>query len=143
MAVTDLSGTITGEYPIRPPGIRRLRTLVLPLLASGLALGLAVTGALLSGDSSGTGGLNGFVETLSGSSSSNLGSLGLLAPLGFAFAAGMASAVNPCGFAMLPAYLGLYLGSGEKDGHQSGVAARLGRAVLVGSVVTAGFLAGC
>ena len=34
-----------------------------------------------------------------------------LIPLGYAFGAGMVSAVNPCGFAMLPAYLGLYLGS--------------------------------
>ena len=109
MTVTELSDTRTSEYPIRPPGIRRLRALMLPFLASAVALGAAVTGALLSGDSSGTGGINGFVEGLSGNSSSRLGNLGLLAPLGFAFAAGMASAVNPCGFAMLPAYLGLYL----------------------------------
>ena len=34
-----------------------------------------------------------------------------LIPLGYAFGAGMVSTVNPCGFAMLPAYLGLYLGS--------------------------------
>jgi cytochrome c biogenesis protein CcdA len=31
-------------------------------------------------------------------------------PLGYAFAAGMIASVNPCGFALLPAYLGLYLG---------------------------------
>lgn len=140
MTVTELSDTRTSEYPIRPPGIRRLRALMLPFLASAVALGAAVTGALLSGDSSGTGGINGFVEGLSGNSSSRLGNLGLLAPLGFAFAAGMASAVNPCGFAMLPAYLGLYLGSEAKDGRQPGAVARMGRALLVGSVVTAGFL---
>ena len=140
MTVTDLSDTRTSEYPIRPPGIRRLRALMLPFLASAVALGAAVTGALLSGDSSGTGGINGFVEGLSGNSSSRLGNLGLLAPLGFAFAAGMASAVNPCRFAMLSAYLGLYLGSEAKDGRQPGAVARMGRALLVGSVVTAGFL---
>ena len=140
MTVTELSDTRTSEHPIRPPGIRRLRALMLPFLASAVALGAAVTGALLSGDSSGTGGINGFVEGLSGNSSSRLGNLGLLAPLGFAFAAGMASAVNPCGFAMLPAYLGLYLGSEAKDGRQPGAVARMGRALLVGSVVTAGFL---
>ena len=35
----------------------------------------------------------------------------------FAFSAGVVSAVNPCGFAMLPAYLGLYMSTGiyEKD----------------------------
>jgi cytochrome c-type biogenesis protein len=32
-----------------------------------------------------------------------------------AFAAGMISTVNPCGFAMLPAYLGLFLGGEETD----------------------------
>ncbi len=34
-------------------------------------------------------------------------------PVGYAFGAGMVSAVNPCGFAMLPAYLSLYLGARE------------------------------
>ena len=56
MTVTELSDTRTSEHPIRPPGIRRLRALMLPFLASAVALGAAVTGALLSGDSSGTGG---------------------------------------------------------------------------------------
>jgi cytochrome c-type biogenesis protein len=32
-----------------------------------------------------------------------------------AFAAGMISTVNPCGFAMLPAYLGLFLGTDQTD----------------------------
>ncbi len=36
-------------------------------------------------------------------------------PLGFAFTAGMATAANPCGFAMLPAHLSLYLGTSELD----------------------------
>ena len=66
--------------------------------------------------------------------------LGLLAPLGFAFAAGMASAVNPCGFAMLPAYLGLYLGSKDKDREQPHPIRRLSRALLVGGAVTGGFV---
>ena len=30
---------------------------------------------------------------------------------GFAFAAGMVATINPCGFPMLPAYLGLYVGN--------------------------------
>ena len=114
--------------------------IALPFVAGSLALGVAVIGALIAGGGSDTGGVNGFVEALSGSSSSRLGSLGLLAPLGFAFAAGMASAVNPCGFAMLPAYLGLYMGSQEKDGERAGVVRRLSRAVLVGEAVTGGFV---
>ena len=119
---------------------KSLRTVLLPVLAGSLALGAAVIGALITGGGSDTGGVNGFVEALSGSSSSRLGSLGLLAPLGFAFAAGMASAVNPCGFAMLPAYLGLYLGSNEKDAARRNPVRNLGRAVLVGGVVTSGFI---
>ena len=117
-----------------------LRTIILPALAGSLALGVAVIGALVTGGGSDTGGVNGFVEALSGSSGSRLGSLGLLAPLGFAFAAGMASAVNPCGFAMLPGYLGLYLGSNAKDSEQRHMVPRLGRALLVGGAVTGGFV---
>lgn len=60
-------------------------------------------------------------------------------PVGYAFGAGMVSAVNPCGFAMLPVYLSLYLGAGEKQFRQRSWVARLGRAVGVGVVVTAGF----
>ncbi len=41
--------------------------------------------------------------------------MGEALPLGFAFTAGMATAANPCGFAMLPAYLSLYLGTSELD----------------------------
>ena len=126
--------------PLRVVNTRFLRTIILPVLAGSLALSVAVIGALITGGGSDTSGVNGFVEALSGSSSSRLGSLGLLAPLGFAFAAGMASAVNPCGFAMLPAYLGLYMGSNDKDREQPHPVRRLGRALLVGTVVTGGFV---
>ena len=64
-----------------------------------------------------------------------------MAPLGFAFAAGMVSTVNPCGFAMLPAYLGLYLGSHDAAAGARHVFRRLGRAMVVGGVVTAGLVA--
>jgi cytochrome c-type biogenesis protein len=116
-----------------------IKVLLLPVSAGSLALGVAVVGALL-GEGSGTGGVNGFVESLSGTSSSELGKLGLLAPLGFAFAAGMVSAVNPCGFAMLPAYLGLYLGFGEDRREQTNPVENLGRALLVGGAVAGGFI---
>ncbi len=42
-----------------------------------------------------------------------LTSLSALLPFGLAFGAGVVAAVNPCGFAMLPAYLSLYLGNQE------------------------------
>ena len=116
------------------------RSLVFPVLVATLALAVAFIGAILTGDSSGIGGVNGFVEFLSGDSSSFLGGLGLLAPFGFAFAAGMASAVNPCGFAMLPAYLGLYLGANEKGNEDVKPVRHLGRALVVGGAVTAGFV---
>lgn len=61
------------------------------------------------------------------------------APLALAFTAGMVATVNPCGFAMLPAYLGYFLGlDGGTD--DTGDTAGIGRALLVGSVVSAGFL---
>ncbi len=60
-------------------------------------------------------------------------------PLGYAFGAGMVSAVNPCGFAMLPVYLSLYLGVEEKNYHNRSVFLRVGKAVWVTLVVTSGF----
>ena len=116
------------------------RRLLLPGLVAAIALSVAYVGALIIGKDSGIDGVNGFVLTLSGRSEGFLGGLGLLAPLGIAFAAGMVSAVNPCGFAMLPAYLGLYLGTNEEEGQEAQITRRLGRALMVGSIVTAGFV---
>ena len=130
----DRSLKIAGPNFTALMGTQSLRTILLPVLAGSLALGVAVIGALITAGGSDTGGVNGFVEALSGNSGSRLGSLGLLASLGFAFAAGMASAVNPCGFAMLPAYLG----SNEKDATRRNPVRRLGRALLVGGAVTVG-----
>jgi len=121
-------------------GVNVWRSLVLPGLLGSTALAIAVVGAILIGGGRGIDGVNGFVEALSGSSSSFLGGLGLLAPLGFAFAAGLASAVNPCGFAMLPAYLGLYLGGDDKANEDVRTGRQVGRAFLVGGAVTAGFV---
>ena len=120
---------------------RPVRTRVLPFLAGSLALAIAFVGATLVGEGAeATGSVNGFVETLSGRSSGFLGGVGVLAFLGFAFTAGMVSTVNPCGFAMLPAYLGIYLGSNEGDGAQARPLQRLVRAVVVGGVVTSGLV---
>ena len=60
------------------------------------------------------------------------------APLALAFGAGMLATVNPCGFAMLPAYLGYFLGA---DGHDRDVRASVQRSLGVGLSVSAGFLA--
>ena len=67
------------------------------------------------------------------------------APLALAFTAGMVATVNPCGFAMLPAYLGYFLGLEAQSGDAAGDDAEpattgLVRALLVGAAVSAGFL---
>ena len=117
-----------------------LQTLLLPVLVGSVALAVAVIGAILVGNDSGIDGVNSLVEGLSGNSSSFFGGLGILAPLGFAFAAGVAAAFNPCGFAMLPAYMGLYMGANDGDDGQRHLFRQLGRALLVGGSVTAGFI---
>ncbi|MFU8840615.1 MAG: cytochrome c biogenesis CcdA family protein [Nitriliruptoraceae bacterium] len=59
-------------------------------------------------------------------------------PFAFAFTAGLVATLNPCGFAMLPAYLSYFLGLEEDvDGTSSSSALR---ALRVGLVVSAGFL---
>jgi len=58
---------------------------------------------------------------------------------GYAFGAGMVSAVNPCGFAMLPVYLSLYLGAEEEQFLERPWYIRAARAAAVALVVTAGF----
>ena len=130
--------SIGKPLPVRLPGTNGLSRYLIPGLVAVVALTVAVIGAFLTRDGTNTGGVNGFVEGLSGDSGSFLDGIGFLAPLGFAFAAGMVSAVNPCGFAMLPAYLGLYLGSNEQGKGHINPIRQLGRALLVGGVVTIG-----
>ena len=60
------------------------------------------------------------------------------APIAFAFTAGMVATVNPCGFAMLPAYLSYFLGLEGRD--EAAATVSLVRALVVGAVVSAGFL---
>jgi cytochrome c-type biogenesis protein len=57
-----------------------------------------------------------------------------------AFALGMIALVNPCGFALLPAYLGYFLGTGPDD-HNTSRLASLNRAQVVALSMSAGFLA--
>ncbi|WP_307849586.1 cytochrome c biogenesis CcdA family protein [Qaidamihabitans albus] len=58
--------------------------------------------------------------------------------LGFALAAGMVATVNPCGFAMLPAYLALVV-AGE-GAHQHGRLAATGRALVATAAMAVGFV---
>jgi len=66
--------------------------------------------------------------------------LAAVLPFGFAFGVGMVAAVNPCGFAMLPAYLSLYLGAHEDNFGKRPSMTRLLRALLVGASVSSGFV---
>ncbi len=68
-----------------------------------------------------------------------LGDLATILQFGYAFGAGMVSAVNPCGFAMLPVYLSLYLGAGEEHYQDRPWYIRVARAAGVAAIVTAGF----
>jgi cytochrome c-type biogenesis protein len=61
------------------------------------------------------------------------------APLALAFTAGLVATVNPCGFAMLPAYLSYFMGLSD-DRAQAGGAATVRRALVIGAVVSSGFL---
>jgi len=64
------------------------------------------------------------------------------ASLVYAFGVGMVATFNPCGFAMLPAYLSYFLGleaEVEPDGRD--VSAAVLRALTVGATMTAGFVA--
>ena len=117
------------------PGL--LRKVLVPAAVAAVSLTTAFVGALVLGRSDGIDGVNRFVETLSGKSGSGLREL---APLGFAYAAGMVSAVNPCGFVMLPAYLGLYLGVNDKDAARVNPLVHVFRALKVGGAVTLGFV---
>lgn len=61
-------------------------------------------------------------------------------PVGYAFGAGMMSSINPCGFAMLPAYLALFMGSRAEDYHSQLWFRRVFQALAVGMVMSAGFV---
>lgn len=106
-----------------------------------VALGVAVVAVAFAGGLvvGGTGGpaVSGIVG-LSARTTGFLGDLGIALGLGFAFAAGMVAVVNPCGFAMLPAYLGLYVGAHEAKG--STVEHRLINALVVSAAVGLGFV---
>lgn len=59
--------------------------------------------------------------------------------LSLAFLAGNLATVNPCGFALLPAFLTYYVGADERS--LPSTSSRLAQGLIVGLVVTAAFLA--
>lgn len=61
------------------------------------------------------------------------------APFALAFTAGLVATVNPCGFAMLPAYLSYFMGLSD-DGLATSGPAAVRRALTIGAVVSSGFL---
>ncbi|MEE8472375.1 MAG: cytochrome c biogenesis protein CcdA, partial [Dehalococcoidia bacterium] len=63
-----------------------------------------------------------------------------LLPFGWSFAVGMVTAVSPCGIAMLPAYIALYLGASEEGFWAKSALGRGGRALAMSGVVTLGFV---
>ncbi len=63
----------------------------------------------------------------------------IVAPFAVALAAGVIAAFNPCGFAMLPAYVSYFVGL-DPTGTQQGRVARIARAIVVALAVTAGFM---
>ena len=84
------------------------------VIAAFVALGtLAVAVSAASGTAAD--GLSVTLTTLASQATASLEALGATLPLGFAFGLGMAAAVNPCGFALLPTYLTLYLGTAAHE----------------------------
>jgi cytochrome c-type biogenesis protein len=106
-------------------------------LAAALTVGVLViaVGAAIMTTTAASGPLV-FMETVSASLSGALLALGAKAPLGYAVVAGMVASVNPCGFVLLPAYLGRYLGDEVGAGHRH---RPVGRAIGVSATVTASF----
>ncbi len=60
------------------------------------------------------------------------------APLALAFAAGMIATINPCGFALLPAYIGAFVAGDDVDVRAD---RRIARAIGVSAAVSVGFAA--
>jgi len=67
-----------------------------------------------------------------------LAQISLAALVSLALTQGVVAAFNPCGFAMLPAYLSYFLGLGEDDGEST--ASNVIRGLVVGLTLTAGFV---
>ncbi len=114
------------------------RGVVIATLAVLGALGIAVGAAILTG--SGIGPVTGGIESVSSTSATILGRAVRALPWAYALGAGMVAAFNPCGFALLPTYLGLYLGRADGPAAGTSIVSRVRRAVEVSATVTASFV---
>ena len=119
-------------------GVLQHRVAMVRIALAWAAVVLTLSVAVLSGLQPGSGGLAVAIATLAGSAGDALHGAGSAIPLGYAFVVGMASAVNPCGFALLPTYLGLYLGTSATD--RRSWLAQLRRALVVSITMTGSFV---
>lgn len=116
------------------------------LWVPGLVALSVIAAALIAGFAIGPGGNSviGQFLTVSGESTSRLSNVGVWLPFGFAFGAGMVATVNPCGFVMLPAYLGMYVGDAQNaESRGAGrirVAQQLIKALYVSAALGLGFV---
>jgi cytochrome c biogenesis protein CcdA len=121
--------------PFARPELRlTARTTVAATITAAVAAVAAVAAALAAPTPSGP---LVFVETVSAWISGGIFGIGARLALWYAVVAGMVASVNPCGFALLPAYLGLYLGG---DRAAVSPARRVGRAVTISMTITASFV---
>lgn len=67
-------------------------------------------------------------------------SLGDKLPFGYSFSAGMVTTVNPCGIAMLPAYVSLHLGSHKEGFWSESLFKRVIKALAMSGIVTLAFV---
>jgi cytochrome c-type biogenesis protein len=102
--------------------------------ATVVVLTVAVIGGLLSPPTGGSAVIA--VDRLSSAVTDPLSRLGGRIVWVYAFLLGSAAAFNPCGFGLIPAYVGLYL---SEEGHRVTVAARARRALSVSVAVASAF----
>ena len=114
---------------------RSARRTILAAAVTALVLAVAVIAGLTAPTTGGTPVV--FVERISSAISNAASGAGEVWWV-YAFALGAVAAFNPCGFALVPAYLGLYL---RDDLTQTGLSARVSRSVTVAVVVGASFTA--
>jgi cytochrome c biogenesis protein CcdA len=110
----------------------------------GLVSAAVIVVAIIAGLAIGPGGNSviGQFLSVSGESTNRLNSVATWLPFGFAFAAGMVATVNPCGFVMLPAYLGMYVGDSKSPGGEkaSPLLGQLVKAMYVSAALGLGFV---
>lgn len=124
-----MSGPLQTSTPsVRTPS----RRMWIAATVSVIVLAVTVTAALAAGAR--VGGPVLFVERVSAAISGVIRRAGSDLRLAYAFLAGVVAAFNPCGFALLPAYLGMYLGDPVSG------RSRFARALAVSLAVSVSFV---